>query len=59
MNTILIHCGKNISMMLTGVAIWLMLTETGVIKTKSDQISEIVEAGSEVTITTPEPKKGK
>lgn len=59
MNTILVHCGKNLSMMMTGIAFWLILTETGVIKTKSDQISEIVEAGSEVTITTPEPKKVK
>lgn len=59
MNTILIHCGKNVSMMLTGVAIWLMLTETGVITTKADQISDIVQSGSEVTITTPEPKKVK
>lgn len=59
MNTILVHFGKNLSMMMTGIAFWLILTETGIIKTRSDQISDIVQSGSEVTITTPEPKKGK
>lgn len=59
MNSTLNIIGKNISLMFTGIAIWLILTETGVIKTRADQISDIVQSGSEVTISTPPTIKGK
>ncbi len=62
MDSLIATTGKNISLMLTGIALWLILSETGVIKTKGDQISDMVEAGSEVTITAPEvvaAKRGK
>jgi hypothetical protein len=51
--------GRDFCLIMTGIAIWLICVETGLITTKSDQISEIIESGSEVTISTPPQGKGK
>lgn len=46
--------GRDFCLIMTGIALWLICVETGIITTRHDQLTEIVEAGSEVTITTPE-----